>query len=123
MHPKFLFDENVSAILWAAVRPHNAYSSNIQIDAIRVGDLESLPLQSDDAAVLLWAEQHGCILVSHDKRTLPGHLATHLAAGHHIPGLFLFSYHTTVEEILELLAVAAASDSPLEWQDLIEYLG
>jgi hypothetical protein len=37
--------------------------------------------------------------------------------------LFLFSYHTAVEEILELLAAAAASDNPLEWQDLIEYLG
>ena len=122
MHPKFLFDENVSDILWKAVQDFNARAI-FPIEAIRVGDPADLSKHVRDPEILLWAESNGYILSSHDKKTLPVHLADHTAAGHHLPGLFLFSYHTSVDDILELLAVAARSENPLEWQDLIEYFG
>jgi hypothetical protein len=121
MPAKFLFDENISGPLWEAVQSFNKYAL-VPIEALRVGDSPDLPTGSNDMAILLWAERNGCILVSLDKRTLPGHLANHLAAGHHLPGLFLISHATSTDQIIELLAVAAQNENPLEWQDIIECL-
>jgi hypothetical protein len=121
MSVKFLFDENIGGALWEAVRSFNQYAL-FPIEALRVGDSTDLPKGADDATVLRWAERNGRVLVSLDKRTLPNHLARHLAAGHHLPGLFLISHVTSIDEIIELLAVAAQSEDPLAWQDLIEYL-
>jgi hypothetical protein len=121
MSVKFLFDENISDALWQAVQGFNQHALFL-IEALRVGDSPDLPKGADDATVLLWAERNGCILVSLDKRTLPNHLSRHLAAGHHVPGLFLIGHVTSTGQIIELLAVAAQSEDPLEWQDMIEYL-
>ena len=121
MSAKFLFDENVSSVLWDAVQQHNR-GTIVPLDVTRVGDPPDLPKSSDDRALLLWAERNGRILASHDKKTLPRHLAEHLAQGRHLPGLFFISYFASPSHIIELLAVAATSDNPTEWSDLIEYL-
>ena len=121
MRPKFLLDENISAAYWHAIATYNE-SAAIPIDVIRVGDRDDLPKGMKDPELLLWAELHGHILVSHDKKTLRTHLADHLARGHHLPGLFLLGVHSSVQNIVELLAVAARSEDAGEWQDLIEFL-
>jgi hypothetical protein len=81
-------DEHLRGVLWRAIQRHNAQGVNV-LDVVRVGDPADLPLGSADPALLLWAEQHGRILISRDERTLPAHLATHLQAGHHSPGIFI----------------------------------
>jgi hypothetical protein len=121
MSVKFVFDENVSSVLWEAVQEYNR-AAVVPLEVTRVGDPPDLPKSSNDRTLLLWAERHGCILVSHDKKTLPGFLAEHLAQGHHVPGLFFISYYASPAQIIELLAVAGSSDDPTEWNDLIEYL-
>lgn len=118
---KFLLDENVSSILWEAIQRFNEDAA-YPLEATRVGDHSELPKGSDDPTVLRWAEQHGYILVSHDKKTLPDFLAFHLANDHHLPGLFLIRNYASSGEVIELLAVAAMSDDPMEWQDQILYL-
>ena len=122
MPPKFLLDENVEGMLWDAIVVRNK-SAQSPIQAVRVGDPPDLPLGSQDPDILLWAERNGYIILSHDVGTMKEHLADHLAAGHHAPGLFLFGYHADAPHIIDLLAVASDSDNHLEWQDLIEYLG
>src|SRR5262249_39727253 len=114
-------DENVSAVLWEAIQRFNQDAA-VPLEVARVGEISDLPKNSDDPTVLRWVEQHGFILVSNDKKTLPDHLAAHLAEGRHLPGLVLVSYYASSAQIIELLAVAAMSENPLEWQDLIEYL-
>ena len=121
MSVKFVFDENVSSILWDAVQQYNR-DAIVPQDVTRVSDPPDLPKSSEDRALLLWAERHGRILVSHDKKTLPRHLAAHLSQGRHLPGLFFISYFASPSHMIELLAVAATSDNPTEWTDLIEYL-
>ena len=121
MHPKFLLDENVSDIYLDAILRFNR-NAPFPIEVRHVGDSVELPKGISDPELLLWAERHDYILVSHDKKTLRHHLADHLAKGHHSPGLFLFSLGAPVQDIIELLAVAAQSDDHLEWQDLIQFL-
>jgi hypothetical protein len=82
-----------------------------------------LPLGTSDAELLLWTEAEDRILVSFDKRTLPDHLADHLTAGHHCPGIFMVSPSHRPVETLEFLVLAAHASEPAEWRDWIKYLG
>src|SRR5262245_50332571 len=103
----FLLDEHLrGSALWHAIRQHNAVGVDA-IDMVRVGDPPDLPLGTLDPDILLWMEQHGRLLVSLDKRTLPAALAAHLQAGHHCPGIFLIRPGATVPAVLSSLIVHA----------------
>jgi hypothetical protein len=116
----YLFDENVRGLPWRYVQRHNAHGRNI-IDAVRVGDGADLPLGSLDPHVLLWAEREGRILISRDERTLPRHLADHLAGGRHSPGIFLMRA-APLADVLEFLTCAAYASEPAEWEDRVTFI-
>ena len=100
---------------------HNQ-ASVYPLDAIRVGDPPDLPLGSIDPEILLWSEREDRILVSFDKTTLAGHLAAHLRAGHHSPGVFMLRRGTRLSQIVDHLALVAYASDAWEWQDRIEFI-
>lgn len=85
---RFLLDEHLRGVLWNAIERHNRLGG-LPIDAVRVGDPADLPLGSDDAVILAWAEKENRILVTLDRHTMSGNLAQHLATGRHSPGVFI----------------------------------
>jgi hypothetical protein len=99
---RYLPDENLHGPLWAAVRRVNARRA-LPLEIACVGEETELPLGMPDPELLLWAEQHGFVLVSNDARTMPGHFAAHLDAVHHSPGVFLIALPASIAEILEAL--------------------
>jgi hypothetical protein len=117
----YLLDENERGLLWRAVQRHNILGVDL-LDVVRVGDFSDLPLRSVDPVILLWCEAHDRILVSRDKKTLASHLAAHLAAGRHSPGIFLSRQHASIHVIVDFLAEAAQSSLPVERHDRIEYI-
>src|SRR5687768_3773475 len=117
----FLFDENFAGEVWQAAHRHNARNAD-WLDVVRVGDVPELPKGTPDPDILLWCEANGRILVSYDKSSLPVHLADHLAAGHHLPGIFLFQRKTSFATIVAMLALAAQASEEGEWDDRVEYL-
>ena len=54
--------------------------------------------------------------------TLHTHFGNHLAAGGHCPGIFLMRATTDFQAVVELLAVAAETDDPWAWRDLMEFI-
>jgi hypothetical protein len=75
-----------------------------------------------DPGVLMFAESMRLALLSQDKRTMPGHIAAHLASGHHTWGVFFLRPGFPVKQIgNDILLVWAASQAE-EWLDRIEYL-
>ncbi|MGP0062401.1 MAG: hypothetical protein ACLQGP_02200 [Isosphaeraceae bacterium] len=87
-----------------------------------MGEDPELPLGMGDPDLLLWAERQGFDLISNDARTMPGHFAEHLAAGHHSPGVFLIALPGSIPAILEaLFYYADASDDDL-WRDQIHFI-
>lgn len=74
------------------------------------------------SALLRWAEREQRILVTFDKSTMSQHLADHLAAGNHCPGIFMVSRESKPVEVLEFLVLAAHASEAAEWQDWINYL-
>ena len=117
---RYLLDENLLA-LWAPIQQHNRSSSFI-IDCVCVGDSEDLPRRSMDPRILKWVERENRLLVSFDKRSLPGHLADHLAAGGHCPGIFLVRRRGSFNAVLSFPAAAAYASAPDEWRDGIYFI-
>jgi hypothetical protein len=118
---RYLLDEHLRGPLWRAILWHNN-SGVYPLDVVRVGDPPDLPLGSDDPTLLMWAEREHRILVTHDPDTMPRHLADHLAAGRHSPGVFMLRPHSTLPQILSFLVDAAYASEPEEWQDGIHFI-
>jgi hypothetical protein len=117
---RFLLDENQRGPLWRYVRLHNA-RKQLPLDAARLGDFSNLPLGSDDPDILIWAERENRILVSYDRVTLAKHLAAHLTAGAHSPGIFLVR-SVPLREVVEFLVLATYASEPAEWENRIAYI-
>ena len=117
----YLLDEHLRGLLWRALQRHNALGDR-PLDVVRVGDPPDLPRGSLDPDILAWAEREGRILVSRDESTLATHLAGHLAAGRHCPGIFLLRKRCSLAQVVEWLVEAAYESDPVSWRDRIEYV-
>jgi hypothetical protein len=118
---RFVLDENQRGLLWRAIVRHNQ-GGVYPLDTVRVGDPLDLPLGSSDPDILLWSEREGRILVSFDKATMASHLADHLQAGHHSPGIFTFRRGSRLSQIVAHLALVAYASDAWEWADRIEFI-
>src|SRR5260370_27572285 len=118
---RYLVDEHLRGPLWRAILWHNG-RGEYPLDVVRVGDPEGLPLGAEDPAILRWAEREERILVTHDPDTMPLHLAHHLQAGHHSPGIFMIRLHSTLPQLVTFLVDAAYASTPTEWQDRIQFI-
>ncbi|MHC5732352.1 MAG: DUF5615 family PIN-like protein, partial [Nostoc sp.] len=69
-----------------------------------IGDLDVPPKGTSDPDILIWCEINEFILVTNNRKSMPGHLADHLAIGRHIPGILTIdadqSIGQTVEELM-----------------------
>jgi hypothetical protein len=118
---RFLLDEHLRGALWSALQQHNAGGVS-PVDAVCVGDPPDLPLGSPDSEILLWAEREGRILVSRDKKSLPGHLADHLKAGHHVPGIFIVRQRCSLPQVVASLVKAVSAANHAGWRDYISHI-
>ncbi len=82
MKPRFLIDENLSLNIAPAVRRHNP-----SIDILHVGDPGAPPLKTRDPDILEFCERERRILVSKNRKSMPGHLTDHAQAGGHFWGI------------------------------------
>lgn len=117
---RFLLDEHFRGLFFRHIQRANA-RRELKVDAVRVGDPPDLPLGTPDGELFAWAERENRILVSLDGNTLPVHLAAHLAAGRHSPGVMLVRA-APFSEVVEFLALAAHASEPHEWSDRISFV-
>lgn len=114
---RYLLDEHVSH----AVRDQLLLREP-EMQVLIIGDEMAPPLGTPDAVILEWIERNGYILISRNRRTIPRHLREHLAAGHHIPGIFLLRRRFSLGQLIEDLLLIWSVSEPDEYQDRIEYL-
>jgi hypothetical protein len=118
----YLLDEHLrGGGLWQAIQQHNA-GGGLFLDVVRVGDPPDLPLGRLDPEILLWTERQGRILVSNDRQTLPGHLADHLTAGHHSPGVLLIRRGSAIVDLVDALVLRAHAGFPADFADQARYI-
>jgi hypothetical protein len=53
---------------------------------------------------------------------MPGHLASHLTSGRHVPGIFTLNPEMSVGQTIEELLLIAAASGDSEYQGYIVYL-
>ncbi|MBL1203003.1 MAG: hypothetical protein FWK04_29030 [Nostoc sp. GBBB01] len=114
---KYLIDENVDPIYTIQLRRLKP-----DLFVMAVGDLTTPKKGTLDPEILLWCEEHECILVTNNRKSMPVHLADHLAANHHVPGIFILNPKLSVGENLEQLFLIAEGSLDDEYQDRIEFL-
>jgi hypothetical protein len=113
----FLLDENVSPEIAVQVQARDP-----AVSVYAVGDGFAPPKGTLDPDILFWIEAQGCILVTYNRKTMPGHLRDHLAQGRHIPGILLPNPDMPIGEIIEELLLIAGGSLPGEYDDRIAYL-
>jgi len=74
-----------------------------------------------DPEVLQMAAGSGRILVTHDKRTMPGHFST-FVAHHTSPGVFIVQKDTPIGVVVEDLSMIWAASDAEEWQDRLVWI-
>jgi predicted nuclease of predicted toxin-antitoxin system len=82
MKIRFLLDENLPPRIEDVLRDLDA-----QIDVIRVGDPGTPTLGTLDPDILTYLESSQRVLVTGNRRSIPKHLAAHMAAGRHHFGI------------------------------------
>ncbi|MBC8876984.1 MAG: DUF5615 family PIN-like protein [Planctomycetes bacterium] len=90
------------------------------LDLVRVQDVGLLG--ADDDEVLEWADQNGRVLLTHDGRTMPNHVRNRLAAGSHLPGVFIVDDLASIGDCVEDILLVAECSEEGEWEDQIHYL-
>lgn len=115
MKPRFLADENIDPDLVLGLRRQDD-----DVDIVRVQDVGLRT--AEDPVILQWAADHGRILISHDRRTIPAFAAERLAAGLAMPGVILLRSTLPLTDAIQQLAVVAGASDAAEWVDQIAYL-
>ena len=80
------------------------------------------PAGTLDPEILLWCEAHNFVLVTNNRKSMPVHLADHLAAGRHIPGILTVDVLGDFARNLDYLLLAAFASLPDEYADRIAYM-
>jgi len=118
---QFILDEHLRGPLWLAILRHNR-RDGLPIDALCVGDPPDLPLGSADAVILRWAEREDRILLTQDVHTMPEHLARHLEAGLHSPGVFVIASGCSIGLLVGELELVAHAGERADYQDVVTYV-
>lgn len=112
---RLLADENFNGDVIRGLRARSP-----QLDIVRVQDVALAG--AEDPQVLLWAAEHGRIVLTHDRATMSTHAYQRVAAGEMMPGVFIVGLRLPVSLVIEqILMVDACSEQP-EWTGCVLHL-
>jgi|SRR5579871_580589 len=87
-----------------------------------VGDVGAPPKGTLDPDILIWCEEHDFLLVTNNRKSMPVHLADHLASGRHIPGILTIDLSEPIGVLLQELQDIVDLSFPDEYHDRIGYV-
>lgn len=88
----------------------------------RIGERGAPSIGTPDPDILAWCEAEGFLLVTSNRASMPVHLAEHLTAGRHVPGMLAIRRRATFNLVLNDLHLIAEVALAMECQDRIVYL-
>ena len=86
-----------------------------------IGDEGAPPRGTSDPEILKWCEQNRFILVTNNRKSMPRHLADHLAEGRSIPGIVTIDLNASMRTVLEDLILIAGASREDEFLNRIVY--
>jgi hypothetical protein len=114
---QYLLDENVDPLFRRELLKREP-----EMIVWRVGSPGVPPNKTPDPEILCWCEKHNFILVTNNRKSIPGHLRDHLAEGRHIPGILELKQNMTIGETIEELLLIWSVSTEDDYRDRLEYL-
>jgi predicted nuclease of predicted toxin-antitoxin system len=112
---RFLIDENFNQRVLRGLKQRIP-----SIDYVIVQETELR--QAEDTTILAWAAEHGRILITHDKDTIPNLAYERVRANQSMPGVILVPEELSIGRAIdELLIVMECSDQS-EYENLVVHL-
>lgn len=112
---RFLADENFNNQIVRGILRQNS-----QVDIVRVQDVGLSGI--DDPTVLAWAEEEGCIVLTHDVATMTTFAYERIEAGLSMPGVFEVSRRVPVGVAIEEILLIAECSLEGEWEGQVRFL-
>ncbi len=112
MNEGFLLDENLPRWWRPSIQqlqPH--------LRVWHVGDPGVPPFGTQDPEILRWCERNNFYLVTNNRHSMPGHLADHVTAGGHVPGIFVVNPTRSIVVVATELSEIEGAALPNEFQD------
>ena len=75
-----------------------------------------------DPELLAWAAEQECIVVTHDRRTMPYHAAGRIARAEKIAGIIVVSRQLPVSKVINELEIIVSCSDMIEWENVIKHL-
>jgi hypothetical protein len=114
---KYILDENVDKVYIRQFRQRNP-----DLMMWVVGDPGAPPRGTLDPEILCWCEEHNFILVTNNRKSMPVHLAEHIAKGQNVLGIFVLNDKLTIGQNIEQLIIIAEASFDDEYQNQIVHL-
>ena len=92
---RFLLDENLSPVI-----KRELLNLEPGLVILRVGDDNAPLLGTSDEAILEWLQESGFILVTDNRKSMPGHLRNHYERGGHHHGILAVRRGTSLGQII-----------------------
>lgn len=78
--------------------------------------------EKDDRELLIWAAHEGRVVITHDRRTMPGHAGDLMSEGKDIAGLFVVPRSLPLHQVLDDLELLVTCSEGDEWVNVVRYL-
>lgn len=75
-----------------------------------------------DPEILIWCEDNNFVLVTNNRRSMPGHLVDHLNLGRHVPEILALRRRSDIGRVIEDLIIIAEASFEEEYRDRIVYI-
>ncbi|MBC6472724.1 MAG: DUF5615 family PIN-like protein [Hormoscilla sp. GM102CHS1] len=103
---KYLLDENVSSLYRKQLLRYKP-----DLNVCMIGEENVPPKKTPDPGILCWCEENKFLLITNNRSSMPVHLVDHLAAGRHVPAIFVLRHPTNIGRIIEnLILIAEVAD-------------
>lgn len=114
---RYLLDENLDPVLKVQILRHET-SLVVRV----VGEVGAPSKGTPDPEILKWCEEYGFVLITNNRKSMPGHLSTHLQSGGHVPGIFILNPELPMGEAITALILIAHASLEDEHHDRISFL-
>ena len=114
---RYLLDEHIPSVYRTQLLYHEP-----SLTILTIGDEGAPTISTPDPEILRWCEQNNFNLITNNRGSMPQHLEDHLAAGHHVPGIFTVNLKASTGLIIEELILLAGASHEDEFRDQIVYV-
>ena len=101
---------------------HKLRAALVEAVVIRVGMRDAPAIGTKDADLLRWCSREGFVLITQDKRTMPGHLQSVVNENRVVPGVITLTSQAIRAETVNDVALLLLASEPYELANIVRHV-